>query len=81
MKQKFYAVVLLFYIILIGKLNKNIKIDFYGIQHFLYFAGLGILAYMLYKHTDKDTLKRLPLKMGIYFFIVVCLIVFFAIGK
>jgi len=81
MKQRIYAAVLVVYIIVLGSLNKNFKTEFYGIQNSLYFIGLGIVAYMFFKHTNKDTLNKLSVKVGVYFFIVGCLIIFFAISK
>lgn len=81
MKQKIYAAVLIVYVIVLGSLNKNFKTEFYSIQNSLYFIGLGIIAYMFFKHTNKDTFNKLSVKLGVYFFIVGCLIIYFAFSK
>ena len=81
MKQKIYAAVLVIYIIVFSSLNKNFKAEFFGFQNYLYYIGLGLLAYLFFKHTEKGTLNKLSVKMGVYFFIVGCLIIFFACSK
>ena len=81
MEQRTYAAILLVYITVIGSLNRSFKTDLNEIQNLLYYAGLGILTFLFFKHSDKTTFSNLPYKMAIYGLFVIAIIVYFAVSS
>jgi hypothetical protein len=81
MKNKIFAVTLLLYVVLIGGLNRKLQNDILSIQNILYFLGLGVLCYLLFKNTNKLELTKLPKLMAVYSVLVIGIIIYFAVSR
>lgn len=79
MKTKIYAIVLLVYIIIIGRFFKDqIYGDSIGLATLLYFAGLFVLASIFMKNYRPVRPKRTALTIPVYGIISLGIILFFA---